>query len=141
MNDSLQSAHAVDDHKAIAMVELVLPYTAKEFVGLLLEFFSINILGPDAHLGGSSDLGGDSGYGEAALFAANCSAELKQLGININSGLIHLVRRTGHEELEVQSQLGGCQADAVGLLHYLEHAVGEGLEAFVKELDSPASDL
>ncbi len=141
MSDALQAAHAIDDQQPAAMVELVLPYTAEELVGLLLKLFSINILGPDAHLAGSSDPDGDSGYGEAALFAANCSAELKQLGINLNSGLVHLVRRTGHEELEVQSQLGGCQADAVGLLHYLDHAVGEGLEPFVKELDSPASNL
>ena len=123
------------------MVEFVLQDSAKELVCFLFKLFSINILSSDTHLAGSSDLGGDSGHRKAALFGADRSAELKQLGININLRLIHLARRSSYEELEIQSYLSCCQADALGLIHKVNHPHGERFEALIKNLDPLASDL
>jgi hypothetical protein len=128
-----QRAHAVDDHRAVEVVEFVLPDSGDVSALCVGEGMAFQVLGVDAHGFGAHDLGVDLGQAQAAFFAFLFAAVgFGEDGVDVDAVVARLAGGVGDEETDVFAHLRGGQSDPFGAAHQLEHLGGQRRQAIVK---------
>jgi len=131
--------HAVDEQDALQVVVLVLDDTAGETFELELELVAVDVLGLDFALVGALDLGVDAREGQASLLVDALVAKAVDDGRvdqrELLGFVVFLACGVDDQDALADADLGGGQADALGLVHPAIHRVDDGGQARIKGLD------
>ena len=119
-----ERAEVVDEELAVEVVGLVLDRPAEELFGLVLDELALEVEGLDLDLLGAADLGVEPGQAEAAFLVLDRRVPLDDLGVDEDELLVLLLGVRGDvedEEAIRDGHLVGRQADALRLVHQVEH--------------------
>ena len=98
----------------------------QQAIGLDLARRALGIERAHLHPLGALDAVVDAGHRQAAFVAFHALvAGPQQLGVDQHQALVAFFRHVDHDQALVHVDLGGGQADALGLVHGLEHVVDQ----------------
>src|SRR5690606_6587675 len=110
----------VDDEDSVQMLVLVLQHAAHQFVALVDHLFAVLVESADLGIGRPGDLPPVAGHRQASLLELPGPFGFHEFGVDHRSSSAS-VARVEHSDPQPDSDLGGRQSHAGGLVHRLDH--------------------